>query len=135
MTVKDNPSDYRHAFCQMIYAMKYIRGDIESFETSTYDFDAINEYEDRIDGIIRKRQLNASEDWKAFGKELSGQEIEDFDVNKYQQEYINASKDNKKDTFLGAFIDGAIAHKGMVCDKIYQSGNKLVGFVREITND
>ena len=46
--IKDNPSDYLHAFCQMIYAMKYIRGDIASFETDRYDFDAISGHEDRI---------------------------------------------------------------------------------------
>ncbi len=132
--VKDNPSDYIHAFCQMIYAMKYIRGDIERFETDKYDFEAISPYADRINYILRKRQLDASEDWKSFGEDLSGQIINYFDVNTYQAEYITAEKKNieLKDTFLGAFIEGAIAHKGMVCDKIFQSGNKLVGFVQGI---
>ena len=135
VTIKDNPSDYRHAFGQMIYAMKYIRGDIESFETEKYDFDAISSYEDRIDTILRKRQLSASEDWKEFGEELSGENVDDFDVNKYRDEYINAGNAEKSGTYLGTFIDGALAHKGMVCDKIYQSGNKLVGFVREKQDD
>ncbi len=120
--IKDNPSDYRHAYAQMIYAMKYIRGEINEFKTDTYDFEAIAPYEERIDSIIRKRQLSASEDWKAFGEELSGQKIPDFDVNKYR---------DKDSPFLIAFMDGAIAHKGMVCDKIFQSGNMLAGFVRE----
>ena len=135
VTVKDNPSDYRHAFCQMIYAMKYIRGDIGTFETETYDFDSVRKYEDRIDGIIRKRQLIASEDWKLFGEELSGHAIDDFDANRYRDEYKKASKNDKDSTFLGAFIKGAIAHKGMVCDRIYQSGNKLAGFVRGVSCD
>ena len=54
---------------------------------------------------------------------------------KYKNEYLDAPKDKKSGTFYGSFIDGAIAHKGLVCDRIYQSGNKLVGFVREIRND
>ncbi len=154
MMIKDNPKDYRYAFCQMIYAMKYLRGadhfntehfetdtynsngtsklheNADHFNTNTYDFDAIKAYEERIDKIIRKRQLIACDDWKAFGEELSGQTIEDFDVNKYRDEYVDATKKDKSKTFLGAFIDGAIAHKGMVCNKIYQSGNKLAGFVK-----
>ena len=70
--VKDNPSDYFRAFCQMIHAMKYIRGDVPSFEKDTYDFDAVSKYEDRIKEILEKRQLNACGDWKKFGEELSG---------------------------------------------------------------
>ncbi len=30
--LKDNPSDYMNAFCQMIYAMKYLRGMNDSFD-------------------------------------------------------------------------------------------------------
>lgn len=29
--IKDNPSDYMHAFCQMIYVIKYLRGEHEEF--------------------------------------------------------------------------------------------------------
>lgn len=134
-TIKDNPSDYRHAFGQMIYAMKYLRGEYDEFQVDTYDFAAIADYEERIDQILRKRQLNASEDWKALGEELSGCVIDDFDVNRYQEEYVNAPKEEKSGTLLGDFIRGAIAHKGMVCDQIYRSGNKLAGYIKEIGND
>ena len=127
--VKDNPSDYFKAFCQMIYAMKYIRGEIQSFETDTYDYEAVSGWEDRIREIIGKRQLLASDDWKAFGQELSGSEIEDFDLNKYQGPYMDAAKEDKGETFIGQFVEGAMAHKWMVCDQIYQSGNMLAGFV------
>ena len=126
--IKDNPSDYVKAFTQMIYAMKYIRGENESFEKDTYDTAAIIPYRDRIKEIIEKRQLLASDDWKAFGEDLSGQEIEDFAVDKYFDEYTGSS--NKDDTFLGKFIKGAIAHKGMVIDAIYRSGNKLAGIAK-----
>ena len=56
--------------------------------------------------------------------------LKDFDINKYQDEYTEASPDSKEDTYLGEFINGAMAHKSMVCDRIYRSGNLLAGFVR-----
>ena len=130
--VKDNPSDYFRAFCQMIHAMKYIRGDVPSFEKDTYDFDAVSKYEDRIKEILEKRQLNACGDWKKFGEELSGQTVEDFDLEKYQGEYISASKDEKEETFIGKFISGAIAHKSMITNRIYSSGNMLAGFSKVV---
>lgn len=37
--IKDNPSDYYLAFCQMVYAMKYLRGLYPEFETGQYHFD------------------------------------------------------------------------------------------------
>ena len=130
MMIKDNPSDYFSAFCQMIYAMKYLRGSIDIFETDHYDTGTVEEYKERIERIIRKRQLSASEDWKAFGEELSGREIEPFDINRYQEEYINASKDEKNETYIGKFITAAISQKGMVSDQIFKTGSKLVGFVQ-----
>lgn len=129
--VKDNPSDYWHAFCQLIYAMRYLRGDIEEFCTGTYDFDTAAPYEDRVMGIIRKRQLIASDDWKAFGEELSQKTIEPFDTGKYQDEYVSASFDDRDETFIGRFVKGAIAHKGMVSREIFASGNVLAGFVEK----
>ena len=126
--IKDNPSDYMHAFCQMIYAMKYLRGEYDSFEKEKYEEAAVEHYRERIDGIFRKRQLNSSADWKEFGRELSGVEIEDFDIERYQEEYITASKSQKEDTFLGNFIRAAIAQKGMVTNAIFQSKNKLAGY-------
>ncbi len=130
--IKDNPSDYIHAFTQMIRAMKYLHGDVESFKTEEYDFDAIGSYRDEIEGILRKRQLDSNDDWKAFGEKLSGCVIEDFDMNKYQDEYISASKDEKDNTFIGKFIQAALAQKGMVTNAIYKSGNILAGFSKEV---
>ena len=127
--VKDNPSDYFNAFCQMVHAMKYLRGSVEEFETDIYDRDAIAGYEDRIRGIIEKRQLLASADWKAFGEELSGFEIEDFDMNKHKEDYIRTPREAKEETWMGRFIKGAMAQKSMVCNSIYKSGNILAGFV------
>ena len=124
--LKDNPSDYMKAFCQMICAMRYLRGDIENFETDTYDEETVNPYRERITEILTKRQLDASEDWKAFGEELSGQDIPDFDVNRYASEYMHA--EDKDDTFLGKFILAALSQKSMVTNKIFSSGNSLAGF-------
>ncbi len=130
--IKDNPSDYMHAFAQMVYAMRYLRGEEESFKKDTYAWEQIKPYRERIDAILRKRQLNASADWKAFGEELSGKEIPDFDVNTYQVEYELVNKEQKRESFLGKFIKAALAQKGMVSNEIYKSGNLLGGFVKEL---
>ncbi len=126
--VKDNPSDFYHAFCQMIYALKFLRGDNPEFEKSTYAWDEAKPYEDEIMAIIEKRQLNACADWKAFGEKLSGKEIESFDLSKYESEYVSSDKDNKNETFLGKFILAAMAQKSMVTNKIFTSGNLLAGY-------
>ena len=128
VTIKDNPSDYYNAFCQMIYAMKYLRGSVGSFETGIYDTEAVAGYESRIREIIRARRLIASDDWKALGEELSGQKIEAFDINRYQAEYTDASIAERKNTFIGRFTDAVLAQKSMVSDHILRSGNILAGF-------
>lgn len=126
--LKDNPSDYRHAFCQMIYAMKYLRGENAVFEKNTYDEETAAPYIERIMTILTKRQGDASADWKAFGEELSGMEIPDFDANDYVQEYKSAAPEERDETFLGRFIIAALSQKSMVTNKIFKSGNILAGF-------
>ncbi len=128
--VKDNPHDYMKAFTQMIYAMKFIRGENPAFEKDVYDTEAIEPWRDRIQEIITKRQLLASDDWKAFGEELSGQKIDDFVIDRYFEEYTKSPKKEKEKTFIGRFIHGAMAHKGMVIDEISRSKNKLAGKTR-----
>ncbi len=130
--IKDNPSDYTKAFCQMIYALKYLRGVNDTFEVKRYDEEAIKPWEDKIDAILRKRQLIASEDWKAFGEELSGCSIKDFNMNEYNDEYMSAAAGDKDATVLGKFIKGAIEQKGMVTNQIFKSGNILAGFSKEM---
>ena len=80
-----------------------------------------------IDAILTKRQLDASEDWKALGEKRSGEKIVPFDIDRYQDEYLNAAGDKKDDTFLGRFIVAALAQKSMVTNRIYTSGSKLAG--------
>ena len=126
--VKDNPADYHNAFCQMIHAMKYLRGAHETFERGHYDTEAAAPYEKELQEILNKRQLDASADWKALGEKLSGHEIEPFDLEKYQEEYMSAGEDAKGDTFLGKFIRAAMAQKSMVTTAIHQSGSKLAGY-------
>lgn len=125
--VKDNPLDYMHAFKQMVFAMRYIRGQEDSFEVDRYADAVVKSYEERINTILTRRQLDSSEDWKSFGEELSGQPVKEFDVNEYQDAYINADASEKEETYLGRFIKAALAHKGLVSNRIYASGNKLVG--------
>lgn len=125
---KDNPSDYLYAFCQMIYAMKYLRGDIETFKKDTYDFKAISEWQACINGILRKRQLDSSAEWKALCEQISGCKMLPFDINTYQQEYVNASDEVKDDTFLGKFVIASMRQKSMVTNAVFESGNMLAGF-------
>ncbi|MBQ9060632.1 MAG: hypothetical protein IJ128_05780, partial [Firmicutes bacterium] len=124
---KDNPSDYLHAFCQMVAALRYLRGDLPAFAKDSCDIDTVLPYGERIKTILVRRQLSASEDWKAFGEELSGQTIEDFDLEKYQAEYTNAAKEDRDQTYLGRFFLAAMAQKSMVTNRIFASGNRLAG--------
>ena len=125
---KNNPIEYEKAFCQMVHAMKYLRGEAETFETEAYDFAAVSPWPHRIHGILRKRQLIASADWKKFGEELSGYEVIPFDINQYQAEYRNASRESKDDTSFGRFMLAAMRQKSMVTNAIFESGNMLAGF-------
>lgn len=58
---------------------------------------------------------------------MSGKVIEEFDINKYQREYVEAKESQKNDTFLGRFFLAAMTQKSMVTGKIFQSGNMLAG--------
>ena len=126
--IKDNPSDYRHAFCQMIYAMQYLRGEYDAFECGRYAEEAIAPYEEDIARIFATRQLDASRDWQALGEKISGCQIDPFDIERYQQEYLDADESGKDATFLGKFFLAAMAQKSMVTNRIYHSGNKLAGY-------
>ncbi len=123
--IKDNPADYFSAFGQMVYALRFLHGEIETFEKETYDTEVSAPYSEEIHAILEKRQEIACDDWKALGERLSGKEIPDFDVDRYQEEYF--SSENKEETFLGRYFSAAIAQKSMVAHKIRQSGNPLAG--------
>ena len=125
--VKDNPKDYYLAFAQMVCALKYLRGEQTEFKRETYDTDSVGPLEDEIRGILKKRQLDASADWKAIGERLSGCEIEDFELDRHTEELLGADRSVRKETFLGRFIQAAMAHKSMVTEKILMSGSRLAG--------
>lgn len=124
---KDNPSDYWHAFCQMIHALKYLHGDLETFALHQYDFETAAPYEEEIKAIFEKRQLDDSADWKALGERISGCEIEDFSTETYIREYTDAVGDEKEETFLGRYIQASVRQKTMVTEAIIASGNTLAG--------
>ncbi len=126
--VKDNPADYYRAFCQMVYALKYLRGDVEAFETEVYDTQAAAPFEAEIRAFLKKRQPDACADWRALGERLSGQAVPDFDMEARQAEYRSAPVDGKDRTFLGRFFLAAMAQKSMVTNKIFKSGSLLAGF-------
>ena len=124
--LKDNPSDYWHAFCQMVYAMRCLRTG-EPFEVNRYDFDVVKPWEHEIRAVFAKRQLDSCDDWRALGERMVGVALEPFDLQKYQQEYLDASEREKDDTFLGRFFVAALAQKSMVTNRIFQSGSLLAG--------
>ena len=126
--IKDNPHDYYLAFCQMVYAMQYLRGQIPEFETGRYATQTVVPWEEEIRKILEKRQPDACADWKALAGTLSGEELEDFDLDKYQAEYMALPKNEQNNSFLGRFILAALAQKSMVTNKIFKSGNLLAGF-------
>ena len=124
--IKDNPSDYYHAFCQMVAALSSLREEDGEFETGVYDTEKVAPYEDRIKEIINTRKADLCDEWKAFGEELSGERIEDFEPEKYKQEYMAA--ESKDDTVLGRFFIAAMAQKSMVTERIHSSRNPLAGY-------
>lgn len=121
---KDNPSDFYHAFSQMVYALKYLKGTITEFKLNEYD--SLDKYKNKVKTIIETRKLNLTDEWKAFAKELSNHELKDFDVKIYPNEYL-ASK-NKNQTAFGSFIYHALKQKSMITNRIYKSKNKLAGY-------
>ena len=125
--IKDNPSDYLHAFCQMVYALKCLKSG-KPFETERYDAEAIWPYKDDIIHILTKRQTDACSDWKALAEKISGCSVEDFDIEKYQKEYMDADESSRDETFLGQFFIAAMAQKSMVTNRIFTSGSLIAGF-------
>ena len=126
--VKDNPSEYYNAFCQMIYAMRYLRGDFPAFEKGVYDTETAAPWEKEIRWILTKRQPDASADWKALGELMSGREIPAFDTAPFTEGYRKADKADRDETVLGKFIIAALAQKSMVTNRIWKSGNLLAGY-------
>lgn len=129
--IKDNPSDFYNAFCQMIYAMKALRGEYPEFEKGVLDLAAAEPYQEEIRSIITTRRIDADYGWKAFGEKLSGCTIPDFDIATYREEYLQAAKGEKEGTVLGRFFRAAIRQKNMVVLRIKESGNRIVMKRRE----
>ncbi len=125
---KDNPHDYYNAFCQMIRAMRFLRGDIGEFRADEYDYEIALPVKDEIDTILRRRQVDASKDWKALAEKMMGCPVPDFEIRTYLDEYMEADKNDRDDTPFGRFIIAALAQKSMVTGKIYNSGNLLAGY-------
>ena len=128
MVLKDNPTEYLHAFAQMVYAMKWLRGEIPELKTDTYDWAGIEPVRGTVEGILSKRQLLASKDWKELGEHLSGQKIPEFDELQYEQAYLEAGKQEQDNTAPGRFLYAALAQKSMVTKRIFDSGSLLAGF-------
>lgn len=126
--IKDNPADYYKAFSQLVYALKYIRGTVDKFETDHYDTESVSPHREEIERILRIKTIDNCPAWKAFAKKLSGEAIELYSISKYENDYLKAPKAQKDDTFLGKFFIAAMAQKSMVTNSIFKSGNLLAGF-------
>lgn len=126
--LKDNPSDYKHAFWQMVYSMKCLRTEGSQFEVDCYAEDEVRPWIDTIEQILIKRQTDASEDWKSFAQSLSGREIPAFSTDVFEKEYMDAAVEDRDQTGLGRFMIAALAQKSMVTNRIFISGNLLAGY-------
>jgi hypothetical protein len=122
--VKDNPKEFYNAFCQMVYALKYLRGINPSFEKEVYDTEAVEPYREEIDQFLRERRVDSDLGWKKLGERLSGNTITDFSMDRYKDEYRSAAE--KDDTVLGRFFTAAMNQKQMVSLRIAESGNHIV---------
>ena len=126
--IKDNPSEYYHAFCQMVYALRYLRDDIPDFEVDQYAWDIVKPWESSIRSILEKRQLDSCEDWRSLGEQMTGVSLNPFMRDYGTPEYLDATNSSERnDTLLGRFILAALAQKSMVTHKVYASGNLLAG--------
>ena len=124
---KDNPADYYNAFGQMIHALRFLRGDCDEFRKGCYDTESFAAHDGDIRDILLRKQLLASDDWKALGERLFGETIPDFDPVRYQKEYTEANENDRWHTWLGLYIQAALSQKSMVTEKIVASGNRLAG--------
>ena len=122
--VKDNPKEFYQAFCQMVYALKYLHGVNPDFMKGAYDTDAVEPYREEIDAFMRVRDVDSDLGWKVLGERLSGEEIPDFRMDLHTGEYREADK--KEDTVLGQFFAATIRQKRMVAQRIAESGNRIV---------
>ncbi len=125
--VKDNPSDYRRAFSQMVYALASLRTDGAKFETGCYADEMVGPWIERIGEILEIRQLDACSDWKVFAETLSGRAVPDYDISEREAAYLEAAEEDRDETFMGRFILAALAQKSLVTNRIYASGSMLAG--------
>ncbi|MCF0229223.1 MAG: hypothetical protein HUJ76_05960 [Parasporobacterium sp.] len=125
---KDNPSDYYHAFCQLIHLFKYLRGECDSFRLGYYEEDPVLPWKEDIDTVFRKPQPDPCDDWAALVEKITGARIADFDMDEYRNQYMDAAGPDKDNTHAGQYFLAAMAHKSMVTNKIYKSGNMLAGY-------
>ena len=122
--LKNNPEDFYHAFCQMVYALKNLKEPGQTFEKNVYDTESVGPYEERVREIITTRSLTAEEGWKVLGEELSGETIPDFSQSAWSDKYVMTGE--KESTELARFIRAAIRQKDMVSEEITKSGNRIL---------
>lgn len=119
--IKDNPGYFMNAFCQMITAMRYIRGAAEEFRLDDYA-DSGQDTRDRIQSVICTRKADTSEEWKDFilhylsFEDEAGGGIEEFRKETCAEEYLAAG--NKSTTSLYKFLKAAKDHEEFVTNVV-----------------
>ena len=130
---KDNPEDFYKAFTQKVYILKFLRGEYDTFELDTYDESSVSPWKEDIKNILEIRRPDTCPEWKELCTRISGHDIEDFDIDKYQKEYLDATSTESVETYLGRFFMATAKQKGMVTHRIFESGNLLAGISRDVS--
>jgi hypothetical protein len=126
-TIKDNQKDFYLAISQMAHALRYLHGDVETFELNTYEDELLAPYEIELRALLAKRQLDAAADWKRLTERIFGEAPPAFEHDHVQREYVAADKKAKPKTELGRYFHHAMSQKSLVTNRIWKSGNRLAG--------
>ncbi|WP_131009589.1 DUF6765 family protein, partial [Clostridioides difficile] len=94
---KNNQDDFFKAFCQMVYALKCIKNG-NDFSINQYDNLTENQ-KTEVTKVITTRKDDQSEAWKKAIKALGYNSLENFDKNKWKNEFIKSANKEKTDYY------------------------------------
>lgn len=94
---KNNQDDFFKAFCQMVYALKCIKNG-NDFSINQYDNLTENQ-KTEVTKVIATRKDDQSEAWKKAINALGYNSLENFDKNKWKNEFIKSTNKEKTDYY------------------------------------
>ncbi|HBF0841521.1 DUF6765 family protein [Clostridioides difficile] len=94
---KNNQDDFFKAFCQMVYALKCIKNG-NDFSINKYDNLTENQ-KTEVKKVIATRKDDQSEAWKKAINALGYNSLENFDKNKWKNEFIKSTNKEKTDYY------------------------------------